>query len=282
MNDISSKLWYCTDTLETFLLSPSKQDWENVDILYQFEERKVNKQNKVFRKYNKQGKGKEIACFGCSNTFGVGLPDEWTWPYKLNELFGFNSYNVKNYGVPGSSIDSISIMIYDLLVNKNKDYEAIFIFFPDTFRYRFGNFSPIGEMNYYDFVVQCESKTTIKDFSKYCDLNEKHIKSYLNITNESWTFFKFVKFFNLIKEACRYRNIPFYCYSWSYNIIKIKENVIDFFIDDYDIFNENQKSILHDLGYSSSLKARDDAHLGKEFNSTLAKYFYEAYNKKNN
>ena len=61
-----------------------------------------------------------IACFGCSNTVGVGLPWEETWPYLLKQKLN-SKYNVKNYGQGGGSCDLISRLVYNyLLTNKPK------------------------------------------------------------------------------------------------------------------------------------------------------------------
>lgn len=59
-------------------------------------------------------KEKAIWAFGCSQTFGIGLKIEETWPYLLEKLV---NQKVFNFGVPGAGIET-HIRILKALVNK--------------------------------------------------------------------------------------------------------------------------------------------------------------------
>lgn len=54
----------------------------------------------------------DLLVFGCSFTFGYGLEDEQTWPYKLAELLG-PTWLVENYGQNGFGAQQMLGMIED-------------------------------------------------------------------------------------------------------------------------------------------------------------------------
>ena len=47
-----------------------------------------------------------IVCFGCSYTYGVGLPEDFTWPYLVSKHYDIPVYNL---GLPGNGLDMISV-----------------------------------------------------------------------------------------------------------------------------------------------------------------------------
>jgi hypothetical protein len=258
--------WMFTDNYKSFSTNPYKNKWANIKIIYKTEPIKIGNENFNFRQYDKPRGEKEIACFGCSQTFGVGLPDEWTWPYYLNELFG-DSYNVKNYGIAGSCNELIARFCHEFIINQNKNYEAVFCFFPDTYRYLYGLYEN-DKLITADGIIQNNPQTT--------DLKNLHLanicSSYLNLTNESFSFFRFIKSYKLIKEICDSKNIPLYWYSWSENINNLSEEIKDEFLDGYRFINEKD---LKKLRYKSI--ARDYQHIGEEYTKRLAESFYEKH-----
>lgn len=71
----------------------------------------------------------EIACFGCSQTYGDLLKNAETWPSQLARLTGAM---VKNYGVSGSNINEITAMVDEYLEKFKTD--VILLYLPHTFR----------------------------------------------------------------------------------------------------------------------------------------------------
>jgi hypothetical protein len=71
----------------------------------------------------------EIACFGCSQTWGYALKNNETWPSQLKRLTG---KLVKNYGVYGSNINEITAMVNEYL--EKFDTDVILLYLPHTFR----------------------------------------------------------------------------------------------------------------------------------------------------
>ena len=66
----------------------------------------------AFRKMRNTFSDSDVACFGCSQTYGAFLGNEQTWPSELERLTG---KLVKNYGVIGSTINEITAMVDEYL-----------------------------------------------------------------------------------------------------------------------------------------------------------------------
>jgi len=71
----------------------------------------------------------EIACFGCSQTYGLLLEHDEAWPYQLGI---FTGKLTKNYGVNGSNINEITAMVEHYL--KKFKTDIILLYLPHTFR----------------------------------------------------------------------------------------------------------------------------------------------------
>lgn len=96
-----SKFTGGTDTEEKFLASPIEHQgyWKQQAPV----EYGIN--NYGFRSDNFQGEEcrDSITFIGCSNTFGIGLPKEYTWAYKVAKHFELKEINL---GIPGGSLDA--------------------------------------------------------------------------------------------------------------------------------------------------------------------------------
>jgi|TARA_A100001388_G_scaffold102684_1_gene74865 hypothetical protein len=71
----------------------------------------------------------DIACFGCSQTYGVFLDHNETWPYFLGKELGLN---VKNFGIPGSNYNEMTAFMEYYV--KNYKAKTILALFPHSFR----------------------------------------------------------------------------------------------------------------------------------------------------
>ena len=104
------------------------KEYEFIDITYSIDEYGYRIYPKLNRPTNKN-----IFCFGCSYTFGHGIPDEHTWPYILAKKLG-EDYTPHNYGVPASSIKSMGRRLYQVLNLNPIKPDHVFLFLPDIFR----------------------------------------------------------------------------------------------------------------------------------------------------
>ena len=75
-----------------------------------------------------------IVCFGCSFTYGVGLPEEYTWPDMVSKHFDIPAYNL---GVPGMGLDIASIYATNWLVDEIWRPRAICVLLPPPGRIDF-------------------------------------------------------------------------------------------------------------------------------------------------
>lgn len=71
----------------------------------------------------------DIACFGCSQTYGVGIDKNQTWPLHLGNILGVK---VKNFGIPGSNINQITAFIEYFC--KNYKTKLILFLLPHSMR----------------------------------------------------------------------------------------------------------------------------------------------------
>ena len=83
----------------------------------------------AMEKIRHQFSDSEVACFGCSQTYGSFLEHDEAWPGQLGRLTG---KLVKNYGVSGSNINEITAMVENYL--KQFKTDIILLYLPHAFR----------------------------------------------------------------------------------------------------------------------------------------------------
>lgn len=71
----------------------------------------------------------DIACFGCSQTWGSLLSSNETWPARLHEITGGS---VMNYGIYGSNINEIISFVDHYIANHKSD--TILMYLPHSYR----------------------------------------------------------------------------------------------------------------------------------------------------
>ena len=71
----------------------------------------------------------DIACFGCSQTFGSFIQNTETWPAQLQPMTGRST---KNYGVAGSNINEITSFVDQYV--KNYKTDTILLYLPHSYR----------------------------------------------------------------------------------------------------------------------------------------------------
>jgi len=87
----------------------------------------------------------DIACFGCSQTFGSFLEYDESWPAQLQKMTG---RSIKNYGVEGSNINEITAFVDHYI--KNYKTDTILLYLPHTFRRQMNIDGEIKRVDPYD------------------------------------------------------------------------------------------------------------------------------------
>lgn len=238
--------WFGGETEEEYNKNGNKE-YGPLDVLYEINEYgyRTSKETNDFLNENL------VACFGCSNTFGSGLPWSEMWSTRLNDKLG-SSWCVKNYGVCGASMDTISRLIYNYTISHKP--KIICCFFPEIFRMelfsndKISNFTPV--------------------YGKH--QSKKIYENYINIINEDFGVYMFVKNFKFIETICKLHDIKLYWSTWSKTIFHFDNEMTKIFLNENGI-----KVVEHDTHFCNQPKARDNGHFGREVNEKLAQGFYE-------
>lgn len=245
---------------------PGEKDIYNLKGNKAYEDKNIvySINNLGFRTYKRWGGSKLIHCYGCSATFGAGLPDEETWPWLLQDKLGVKETTVKNYGVCGGSNDLISRAIYTNLQTNIPD--VVVCFFPEIYRMEY--FSGTEK---YPVISFCP-----RVFNKF-RISKKIQNAYFELIDPYNSFFNFVKNFKFIELVCKQKGVKLIWHTWSptllnLDILKLRyylgEN-LSCIIKDNKLYDIQQENNLYDLKY----RARDGEHPGYQFNQILSKEF---------
>lgn len=147
----------------------------------------------------------DIAAFGCSFTFGSGLPDYMLWHHGLSNELGKTSVN---FGVPAASIESI-IDIFLIASTHIKMKSAVFLF-PHYTRMQIAKKHPVtARIDYLNTDVRCASV-----INKAYGLDSEYL--YRGIPLEE--MYKSCKNkIHLLEHIAKERGIDTYISSWSSN-----------------------------------------------------------------
>lgn len=201
---------------------PLPQSWQDKDIQKNYDKYNTYTLNNYDYRGPDFKDGVDVITAGCSFTFGVGVPDNGTWPDQYSKISG-NSY--VNISTPGASIEWVIESIYRYINKFGKPNKGIVILFPDLFRQEVVIDSITNktlEISKNDFVPQY-----------YDDLDQTYLGTYipyenLEIPNIAKKPFP-IEYTVLLKESikrnvlkikdferyCEAANINLYWSSWS-------------------------------------------------------------------
>ncbi len=250
--------WAYTDSEEAFIKN-NPPGYTATSITYCFD-------HSMFRGHseedlNSNSIANTVACFGCSQTFGVGLKYEDTWPYKLKELTD-NKILVKNYGISGASSDKISRLVYNYLLN-NKPL-AVCCLLPDVFRRE---------------MIDNSGSNIMQEYAKYgCKHNKDDWEAYNRLANEPNSYYNFIKNILFIENVCKANNIKCYTLAWDPNFLKMYQACTLSFESFVGTFNDNKYKYLTSWEIE---RARDMVHFAPAYCSLYAELFYNRMNQDN-
>jgi hypothetical protein len=252
--------WYLSDT---------EKENTNYHILYE-----ITKNGFRTSSSKKNIKSNDIiACFGCSNTFGLGLRWEDVWVSQLQNMVG-DKFLVKNYGMSGYSTDGIARLIFNYLNQYSP--KIVCCFFPNTNR-REMVMENSGLLNFLNFQSEIEEFENDHSFEKGLNKNEyeemmNFYKAYKILSQEKNNIYNFIKNLKFIEAICELKKVKFYWGSWDISVLSIPKNIFDKQVSNNKFINLKLEDITdYDV-------ARDDCHYGINFNKKLANLFYEKIN----
>lgn len=141
---------------------------------------------------------------GCSFTFGVGIPQEFTWSKIVSDHFCYE--NVINLGIPGIGHRAI---IFDVIekIEKFGNPEAVVILFPNPDRFTNALF--------YEDDIDHEF-VDISNSIRWSDPKiAEMLTKVLNVTASIKDFIESVKMLEYYMAA---KQIPFFWSTWSYSL----------------------------------------------------------------
>ena len=198
---------------------------------------------------------------GCSQTFGLGLPIDATWPKKLNEML--NGKKFFNLATVSSDVTMICYNVTKYIDTFGKP-KSIFILFPDFYK----------KIKIHNNEITTEFIFDKKKFSAE-DVEENLLRDFMSIRN--------------LEVLCDFLNIPLFYSSWQIPLVdvlmKLKEkNILKHVFDinhnhvvDSSSVNKKDAKFPHYWDV-----ARDNEHFGEFDNLCFAlrfKYEYEHYKK---
>jgi hypothetical protein len=266
-----TEFWDSTDTKEKFL-SNSQQKYSKTSIEYHFNGYGYRIPDKTSN--SKSQNQNTIACFGCSQTFGVGVKYEETWPFYLEKRLSNKQFITKNYGISGASADQISRIIHNyLLTNKPK---IICCLLPDMFRRELFDNSGSSSPRNFNNLWSEDIKLPLMVKCKIYDYNIVDWRAYKRLSGEDNSLFNFIKNLKFIEALCKANNVDLYTMTWDpyvLSLTKEKKFSSDSFVGD---FTDTKFEYL--LNWGEMEKARDGIHLGAPSNNLYAELFARRIN----
>jgi hypothetical protein len=189
----------------------------------------------------------DILALGCSNTYGVGVPIDGTWPSILSKM---SNSSVRSMSFPGASIHqlvSMAFKYFEMFGNP----KTILCLFPDPYRIKIPS-NPnlaISETKFSGLMhpLFLQSKNDMNERPKYSRRPHK----YEDILPQEVALFMSTQHIHMLEQYCRSNNIKLIWSTWLDNFSKtinsIEENIFNSFVydDEFTIHLEDFESECH-------------------------------------
>lgn len=203
----TKEIHYVSQTLD-FMTEKEKLDSidaiANNTTLYKLEDVVYNINDYGFRgDFDLESTTKSIAFFGCSLTFGVGVPEADCFTTLIGKKLNAVPYN---FGVPGSSFNR-SARYFELVSQHKKLDYAIFLL-PDISRLEFPKIN--------------EENLTIQNIGSNIGNDESYLKKLYSVLSDEYLEYNTLKSVLLCIKIAKANNTKLYFSSWSpstYNLL---------------------------------------------------------------
>lgn len=226
----------------------------------------------------------DILFVGCSQTYGIGLPEEYLWPTLVG-----NTLNLKysNLGIPGGSTTSLVNTLFAYFKEFGNP-KIIVCYFPDVARILL----PISK----NFLIG-EHTDTDKDHQNYCYLDHDYLRNgyevkafskkphnVKDVIPEDVPYWMAMQSIHILEQYCRATGIQLVWSIWDEPVLnaikKMKEKDNSFFeymyeLQTFDWSNGDCHKDLHDKDPSIYSIATDDWHWGSHRHQHVADQFVD-------
>jgi hypothetical protein len=222
---------------------------------------------------------KIVLASGCSFTFGLGLPEKYSWPKILEDRLNENSneYLVYNLGWPGSGY-FLTIKNIFSFIKKYGNPHSIFISFPNLNR------------DVYYSKIEKKFKAQVVNIS-YVFKGNADMKDFVINYDEGGNLIKTVSYMNALEMFCNTNNIKLYWTTWCPVEADLMQdiNFDNYFRSEKTLWNRltNKKEAKNNKDYKDSLPdkflkfweiAGDKSHPGISWSYEQADMFFKLYN----
>lgn len=215
-----------------------------------------------FRTWEDFTEGGEVNIFlGCSHTFGYGMFQEYTWPFKLNEFLSKEDkkkYKYWNLSTPGSSVETQFRMLYQILEKYGDGIKInkIFHFLPYYARYEYFVREKNPYLNNtYRFSPYIISPHSAEKYYKPSMIKDSFSDSHISL--------RLIQGISAIDGLARKYNSQYYITSFEY----LMDNNVEEYFTDF-MYDNNLRFLL----------ARDRTHISYYDNHKIFSYFSQNMN----
>lgn len=252
---IPNKISYLTDAEERNSVEAMKQGktkFKEDDVDYEINELGYRTNHPI------EGMKNSIGVFGCSFTFGVGLPHENLFTTILEEKLKEPVYN---FGIPGGGIAKVT-KSFTSINSLYKLKTAIFIL-PSFYRYEFINTPNKHTIEQSDFIPNYKPK----------DKEGNRIFDSIYSAFDDITFLnEYIKHINIIKMSAKLNGTKIYFTTWCHQSSELN---LKYKIENFEkkiLFIESYEEL---MGKSSTDFARDGLHPGIRTHVETAELIYD-------
>ncbi len=185
----------------------------------------------------------DILAAGCSNTYGLGIPVNGTWPKFLEVLANKKVHNISK---PGMSIQELVFQIFAYFKTFGNP-NTLVCFFPDPFRMQVPvkkNLITVGNQTINnpisDVHLQNKTNTKISDRKKYLKIPY----DYRDILPMETPLFFSIKLIHMLEQYCNSNGINFVWSSWDINFRNVLNKTETQFSNFYDSNDFNMGTLL--------------------------------------
>jgi len=229
----------------------------------------------------------DILAVGCSNTYGIGVPKNGTWPSILGK---FLDKDIRNLSLPGISIQELVFQVFEYC-KRFENPKTIICLFPDPFRMvvpTIKDFLVVSNDNPKNGIetVQLNNKNEVKEYMK-------KPYNYNDFLIKEFALFFSIKAIHMLEQYCNSNNIELIWSSWDHSINHVFSKIQDlpfnnFYADNFfgydnpgdQCHKEYKDAFLNYFNRGQDIEnGKEYSHAGVHWHVHVAEKFYNKINR---